>query len=110
MRELIETSSEKTGLFVANRRSYGSDLYIRCYPQGVSPKQIFTQELGSGLIELLEPEGDDGDEASRGHEGFNQPVIAGGEPPEVFQSTECAFNDVSAFVRVGVKRERLFAV
>ncbi len=45
MRDAVNSESNDTGLFVANNSSYGSDVYIRCYPSSVIPAQQYEKEL-----------------------------------------------------------------
>jgi len=47
VRDLINEKSSETGLYVVNQESFGSDVYVRCFPPGVVPDQEHARELGN---------------------------------------------------------------
>jgi glutamate/tyrosine decarboxylase-like PLP-dependent enzyme len=45
VRDRINEKSSETGLYVVNQESFGSDVYVRCFPPGITPSQAHAREL-----------------------------------------------------------------
>lgn len=45
VRDLIEAHAQETGLAIVNRRPFGSDVFVRCYPPGTDTDDAYRREL-----------------------------------------------------------------
>ncbi len=46
IRDSVNKNSMDTGMYVVNQESFGSDVYVRCFPAGLSPEEEHKRELG----------------------------------------------------------------
>lgn len=45
IRDFVNERSEETGMYVVNQDSFGSDVYVRCFPEGTSPAKAHKREI-----------------------------------------------------------------
>lgn len=45
IRDSVNKRSAEIGMYVVNQESFGSDVYVRCFPAGISPEQAHKHEL-----------------------------------------------------------------
>ena len=50
IKDYIKEHGQNEGVYVANQQSYGSDVFIRCYPPGTDPETTYQTELYDNAV------------------------------------------------------------